>query len=110
MEKKDLSEFIEKANADLRAKGFSTVKVTESDWDNTVTVNINSPKRNPYGASIRQVKYLDDLKNIGHWLDNGDSDWYSHTRLTRCSKSAVSWLIRLANENKDISFDLVLVE
>lgn len=107
---KDLKELIKKANADLTLKGFTTVNVTESDWDNTVTVNINLHKRNPYGASIRQVKYLGDIENIGHWLENGNSDWYSHTRLMRCSKSAVSWLIGFAKENKDISFDLVLVE
>ena len=107
---KDLNGLIDKANAELSSRGFTSVNVTESDWDNTITVTINSHKRNPYGATLRQVKYLEGIENIGHWSENGDSCWYSHGQLIGCSKSAVSWLIGFAKENKDISFDLVLVQ
>lgn len=104
----NLEKLIEDANAELKQKGFSTVVMNDSKWDNTVTVTINTHKGNPYGATLKQAKYLEGIENIGHWNESGDSCWHSHAKLQGCSKSAVSWLIDFAKTHNEIDVDLIL--
>ena len=106
--KMNIEKLIEDANAELKQKGFSTVVMNDSKWDNTVTVTINTHKGNPYGATLQQAKYLESIENIGHWNESGDSCWHSHAKLQGCSKSAVSWLIGFAKTHKGIDVDLIL--
>lgn len=94
---------------DIESKGFTTMNVEESDFDNTIKVVIRSINNNKYGASIKSIKYLESINNIGHWNEEGKSEWYSHSKLCGCSQSAISWLIDQAKSHKGIDFDLILV-
>lgn len=102
-------EIVKGLQTELEAKGFSSIKVADSDYDNTIKVVVNSVKGNKYGASIKSVKYMETFDNIAHWNDNGDSEWYSHSVLCGCSQSAISWLIDQAKKHSGVDFDLVVV-
>lgn len=104
-----MKELLELLKTELQQKGFSTITVDESDFDNTIKVTIIGRKHNPYGATMPQVKFLERTKNIGHWNDDGASIWnYSHSKLLGCSKSAISWLLDCAKNNPNIDFDLLI--
>lgn len=107
----DIEAVIAEAKADLEAKNFTTISIETSDWDNTIRARVNSSnhrKSGIYGPSMAQIKYLESFKNVGHWDDDGKSDWYSHSQLLGCSKSALSWLIDFAKKHRDIDIELVI--
>ena len=105
-----MMELVKTLQEELDSKGFTSIKVFESDFDNTIQVEVNSIKNNKYGASIKSVKYMESISNIGHWNESGKSEWYSHSRLCGCSQSAISWLIDQAKNHKDVDFNLCLKE
>lgn len=102
-------DIIEKVNAELTANGFTSIKLSENnEWEETIDLNVNYIRNNKYGASIKQVKYLETFSNVGMWNEKGYDKMPSHSMMMGVSKSSVSFIIDLAKKYEGINFNLVM--
>lgn len=105
----NIKDIIEKENIELHAKGFTSITLTENEiWENTIDVNVNFIRNNKYGATIKQVKYLESFKNVGRWNESGTCEMPSHSMMMGISRATVSFIIDLAKKYEDIDFNLVM--
>lgn len=104
-----MNEIIDKVNNELHAKGFTSITLTENEkWEDTIDVNVNYIRNNKYGASIKQVKFLESFKNVGTWKEDGTCEMPSHTMMMGISSATVSFIIDMAKKYKDVDFNLVM--